>query len=255
MDPTKDFYCVDFMCSSGNMEIMVNEIPLIRYDKGGSLSTRMFINHLVDNGLNNFTVHMLPQTLSGFEPDSTFQVQVLHKRGEVEKVLSEVSFIFDYKKPVSVVNIGGSFSIIASPFKESLWRRNTLNELSEEHRINLSATFSKLLGLFRKKDIDQIMKEGSLKDAFFIERYYYDEQERLKHIRNVFESKFKDDSWEVAIYFDNHYKLRTYAGKKLYSFELNNSESPVEIIHSVKKMKLNIPVFFTYLDSEFKWVL
>lgn len=255
VDPQKDYYCVLFTFSGCRFEISINDIPVLRYSEGGSVSTRMFINQFVDSGINSLRIVMLPQDDSGFRLTTMGKIKVLHIKGEVEQELAELSFLYDNKNPTPSVSLDKEFAITQLPFTPSPWNTAVPKILTNDERDKLNRKFLRLMALFRNKDIEQIMDEGYAKDNLYIERYYYDSEERRSYIREFFNNKFNDPDWQSSTYFESHYQLREYAGSRLYSFELSNLKSPLEVNNAVQKVRLNVPVFFVYNEGEFEWVL
>ncbi len=255
IDPAKDYYCVYFTFSACRFEISVNDIPVLRYDDGGSVSTRMFINQFVDSGKNKIKIVMLPQDESGFKLTTMGKISVVHVLGGLEKELTELSYAYDDTNPLQVVSLDGNFVIANLPFKASPWSAVEPFPLADLEREQLNRGFRRLMSLFSRKDINEIMSAGRSKDDFYIERYYYPDQERRSYIRNFFSEKFGDPDWQSSTYFESHYQLKEYADARLYSFELSNLRSPIELHNPVRKMRVNVPVFFVRREGEFEWVL
>ena len=255
IDPAKDYYCVYFTFSACRFEISVNDIPVLRYDDGGSVSTRMFINQFVDSGKNKLKIVMLPQDESGFKLTTMCNISVVHTLGDVERELAQLSFAFDDTNPLPVVSLDKEFVIASLPFKASPWSAIEPHVMTDLEREQLNRGFRRLMSLFTRKDINEIMSAGRSKDDFYIDRYYYPAQERRSYIRNFFSEKFSDSDWQSSTYFENHYKLKEYANSRLYSFELPNSKSPIELHNPVSKIRINVPVFFVYQQGDYDWIL
>ena len=255
IDLTNDYYVADFIFANCDFEVYVNQIPVLRNMTGGQIGTSMIVNQMIEPGPNTFSVNIIPHGKNGFDLTSVCIFKILHKRGEEVKTLAEAKFAYNDEQPVPLGNLSGGFVVNSTLIRESIWHKNPEQDLNDQQKADLHAAFARLLGLFRKKDIDAIMVQAKLKDNHFIERYFIDKQERLEFIRNYFLNIFNNDQWKLATYFDNQYGLRPYANNKLYSFELFNLNSPLELRDDIDKWKVNVPVFFAFLDGKPTWVL
>lgn len=255
MDTTRDNYFIQFAVSSCEFEMRINDIPAFRYRSNGSIATKLYINHLVGNKENIFSINLLPLDKTGFVLTTLFEGKIVHTINGRETVLCETSFVYSSKNPVPAMSLQEVFKIPTPMLKESLWLKNDVKELNESQKGKVKNKFSFLFNLFRTKNVNEIMEEGYNKDYYFCDRYFMNIDERTKYLQSDLENKLNDISWQFTDYKETEWIFKSYANNKLFTYELSNFLSPIELKNTSLGQNVNLPIYLTLIDNEVVWVL
>jgi len=252
-------YYLKLNISDCNFDIKVNDIPLFKNSDGGSIGTRLGINHLIRYGKNGFSAALLPINIQeGFRITSRCTLQVFAKNTDPnaeDKMLSESKFEYDEKSKIPVQNLANQFVIAVADFEPSPWDKKESLKLDKKLEAGILEKYNLIISLFARNRVSEIMKEATPKNNFLFNRYNMNRTEQLAFIEKYYQDLINDVDWKLAATDQKAWLLREYAGKKLFCFELPNGEPPIHFHNEKQKLDAFIPVYVYHDGKEFVWAL
>lgn len=254
MDLKKDNYFFKFMISSCRFEIRINDIPLLSYPGPGSVATQLYINQYLNTGRNTFSVTMLPVTDDGFVPTSHCMLQAIHTINGKETILAEAQWRWDSEQPLPIWSITQPFMVttplVASPWMELPEKK----ELSNEDRSHINHTYRLILDAFRKGNIQAISQLSSPRDNFFAARYHLNPDARKEEIKAALQTMISSCTFEDSPM--SAWAFKTYAGNRLFTFELPDTRSPVRFKKTGTDQMGTVPVILSIdKNNAVNWIL
>jgi hypothetical protein len=244
------FYTLDISSSDCHFNLFVNDIPLLRFNKGGNISTELPLNAFLLKNPNKISCEILPiKGQATIAEPAKVKISIIEGSidgripGKSVASFQAPSFVVSKTNPPKqAFKMDGSF---AANIVSSSQLENGLSMVAgEKLKTELFEKYQKLHQLFKEKDIAGVMKAMALKNAEYAAATGQPLSDVEYEMRKDYTAHVNDASYELWEFTPDKVFLKLYNNNRLACLEVQNGNQPLCFVNRTDHIAMYLPVYF-----------
>jgi len=243
-------YSIKTNCSDCNFVILINDRPVINFNRGTNIKTEIPINVFLKDGTNIFACKVVPPKDQDILSESAFlKITIIENNENADNPIREVSVFNtpsfkpeDDDPPYTQYSLDGKFttSILFSSVLSSGFDLKNIEYLHNE----LFQAYMVLWQAFKSGNIDTVMRLLALKIKESAGLKGTPLLEMEKEMRADYLHYMSDSTLQLWEFTPEKVFLKIYGNNKLACLEVKNGQQPICFINREEHLAIYIPVFF-----------
>jgi len=243
---SKPYYSVKFSSNNCRFEIRINDIPAVKYNLDGMVSSQVPLNQiLLASGRQQLSVEVLPrkdeENLSKFSNlNITIQVRNLDADNSVERTILEYSMpaIVDHTPYLKFYD---KFEV-ELPYSLKGWKNSKELKKIDSIESETRSYFEYVHSIFAEKDFDTFKKISESKFSELDKAFYTSQQDSDTEWNEFVDNLNKGEMILANMLSDSETKLEFFGDGKIITLQKLNGEPALRFKNPAEKTQYSIPL-------------